>query len=99
MGLLGRTHLADDEGLWIEPCDSVHTFFMKFPIDVAFVDREGIVVRTIARLGPWRATRLHALARSCVELPPGVLERHGVVVGTRLRLERAVAEGDRRGKA
>lgn len=86
VGLLGRSGLADDEGLWIEPCDSVHTFFMRFPIDVAFVDRDGVVVRRIDRMRPWRATRLHVAARACVELAAGVLERHDVREGARLAL-------------
>ena len=89
VGLLGRPGLGEDEGLWIEPCDSVHTFFMRFPIDVAFVDRDGVVVRRIDRLVPWRATRLHAKARACVELAAGVLERHDVREGTRLALVEA----------
>lgn len=86
VGLLGRTGLESDEGLWIEPCDSIHTFFMRFPIDVAFVDRSGVVLRRLDGLPPWRATRLHARARACVELAPGVLERAGVREGSRLLL-------------
>lgn len=85
-GLLGRAGLEAEEGLWIEPCDSVHTFFMRFPIDVAFLDREGVVVAAAERLVPWRATRIHARARSCVELAAGVLGRYGVRPGARLAL-------------
>lgn len=90
-GLLGRSALAPDEGLWIEPCDSVHTFFMRFPIDVAFVDRQGVVVKRYDALPPWRATRLHARARACVELAAGTLSRHGVEEGARLSLVPAPA--------
>jgi uncharacterized membrane protein (UPF0127 family) len=86
VGLLGRERLGDDEGLWIEPCDSVHTFFMRFPIDVAFVDGEGVVVKRVDRLRPWRATRLHSRARACVELAAGTLARAGVQEGGRLAL-------------
>lgn len=86
VGLLGRPSLARDEGLWIEPCDSVHTFFMRFPIDVAFVDRKGTVIRCIDGLRPWRATRIHAQARACVELAAGTLAEAGVKEGTRLAL-------------
>jgi uncharacterized membrane protein (UPF0127 family) len=86
VGLLGRRSLARDEGLWIEPCDSVHTFFMRFPIDVAFVDRKGTVIRRIDSLRPWRATRIHANARACVELAAGTLAAAGVEEGTRLAL-------------
>jgi uncharacterized membrane protein (UPF0127 family) len=86
VGLLGRKQLGEDEGLWIEPCDSVHTLFMRFPIDVAFVDRSGVVVRKLDRLPPWRATRIHHRARACVELAAGVLQKYGVVEGSRLAL-------------
>ena len=92
VGLLGRPSLEADEGLWIEPCDSVHTFFMRFPIDVAFVDREGQVLKTVERLRPWRATRLYPRARACVELAAGTIARHGVTEGTRLALVRPPRE-------
>ncbi len=92
VGLLGRKSLADDEGLWIEPCDSVHTLFMRFPIDVAFVDRAGVVVRKLDRLPAWRVTRIHHRARACVELAAGVLQRYGVVEGSRLALVASGAE-------
>jgi uncharacterized membrane protein (UPF0127 family) len=88
VGLLGRSTLADDDGLWIEPCTSVHTFFMRFPIDLAFVDRRGIVIRRVDRLPPWRATAIQTRARACVELAAGVLEKTGVTVGTHLTLAR-----------
>ena len=91
IGLLGRRGLADDEGLWLEPCDSIHTFFMRFPIDVAFVDRHGFVIRCIERLRPWRATRLYAKARACIELAAGTLAAAGVREGSRLALVMAAA--------
>jgi uncharacterized protein len=86
VGLLGRRDLASDEGLWIEPCDSVHTFFMRFPIDVAFVDGRGVVIRCVEQLRPWRATRLYAGARACVELAAGTLAAFGLHEGSRLAL-------------
>lgn len=86
VGLLGHSSLKPQEGLWIEPCDSVHTFFMRFPIDVAFVDRQGTVIRRIDALPPWRATRIYAKARACVELAAGTLAAAGVQEGTRLAL-------------
>src|SRR5687767_15960030 len=53
IGLLGRTRLADGEGLWIEPCSSIHMFFMSFPIDALFLDHERRVIRMVANLQPW----------------------------------------------
>lgn len=92
VGLLGRAALAPGEGLWIEPCDSIHTFFMRFAIDVAFVDRQGTVVRRLDAVRPWRATRLYTQARACVELPAGTLASAGVVEGSRLALVRPVKD-------
>jgi len=53
-GLLGRTELARESALWIQPCNSIHTFFMKFSIDAVFVDRQ-LIVRQVQRgIRPWR---------------------------------------------
>jgi len=87
VGLLGRANLAPDEGLLIDPCNSVHTLFMRFPIDVAFLDADGRVVRAIANLQPWRATRIHSNARATLELAAGTLARIGIQEGD-LLLER-----------
>ena len=66
---------------------AVHSYtFRRFPIDVAFVDRQGTVIRRIDGLRPWRATRIHANARACVELAAGTLAAAGVKEGTRLAL-------------
>lgn len=86
IGLMGRSELPDGEGLWIEPCGSIHMFFMRFPLDVAFVDREGRVVRVCRGIRPWRMTLPVRRARAAVELPAGTLGRHGVDVGEVLRL-------------
>jgi uncharacterized membrane protein (UPF0127 family) len=84
VGLLGRAHLEPGEGLLIAPCNSVHTFFMRFSIDVAFLDKDGLVIRAVAHLKPWRATRIHPRAHATLELPAGALALAGVVDGDRL---------------
>ncbi len=86
-GLLGRDDLEDDGGLVIEPCNSIHTFFMRFPIDVLFLDREGRIVRTYENLPPWRMTRIHTSAQCVVELPAGRLSDTGTTAGDRILLE------------
>ena len=83
-GLLGARSLDADEGLWIQPCGSVHTFFMRFPIDVAFLDAGGAVVKTVSRLRPFRVASGGRRARSALELAPGALARLGVDVGQTL---------------
>lgn len=88
-GLLGRPSIAANEGLHIVPCNSIHMFFMKFAIDVAFLDPELRVVKTIHEIKPWRATRLYSDAHSALELAPGTLARRGVLEGDVLRFDRA----------
>ena len=83
-GLLGRSVLPEGRALAIAPCNAVHTFFMKFPIDAVFLDRRGRVVRTVPELPPWRATRFHFRAVEVVELPAGTLARTGTRVGDEL---------------
>jgi uncharacterized membrane protein (UPF0127 family) len=87
-GLLGRTGL-DDAALVIAPCNAVHTFFMRFPIDVVFVDRGGRVLRIAASVPAWRMTAsLRAFAT--IELAAGTAARTGLVRGHQLTLRRAV---------
>jgi uncharacterized membrane protein (UPF0127 family) len=86
-GLLGRAALGDGEALAISPCSSIHTFLMQFPIDAVFLDARGRVVRALAGLRPWRATRVHLRARQVVELPAGTLARSGTREGDQLAFE------------
>jgi uncharacterized protein len=82
-GLLGRSELPVGEGLLLRPTFSIHTFFMRFPIDAVFLDRSGSVVDVVGRLKPWRAaTRLRA--RAVLELAAGEAERLGLRFGERL---------------
>src|SRR5437868_14745465 len=53
-GLLGRGSLASGEGILIRPARAIHTLFMRFPIDVIFLDQHGQVVKIVAELAPWR---------------------------------------------
>ena len=74
-GLLGRRRLPEGRALCIEPCTSIHTLFMKFPIDALFLRGDGVVVRAIARMRPFRLTRFYPAAAMAVELAAGTLER------------------------
>jgi len=86
-GLMGRRSLAVGEGLHILPCNSIHTFFMRIPIDVVFLDRQGVIVKQLPALPPWRATSVYFQSRSVLELPAGVLEASGTREGDRLTFE------------
>jgi uncharacterized protein len=92
IGLMGRRGLPEGGGLVIDPCGSIQTWFMTFPIDVAFVARDGRVVRLAHAVPPWRLGPIARGARSVIELPAGTLERTGTVVDDRLILEPVPAE-------
>jgi hypothetical protein len=85
-GLLGRDGLPDGEGLLIKPANSVHMFFMRFAIDVVFLDRDLVVRKIVEALRPWRLAGCRG-ARAALELPAGTASRRGVTVGERLTLE------------
>jgi len=82
-GLLGRSQLGAGEGLLLKPAGSVHTFFMRFPIDVVFIDRDGCVTRVVHALRPWRAAGSRR-ARAVLELPAGACARAEITPGSRL---------------
>jgi uncharacterized membrane protein (UPF0127 family) len=71
-GLLGRDGLKPGEGLWIVPCESVHTFFMRFPIDLVYLDREHRVKKVRNAVGAWRMSACFS-AHSVLELPAGTI--------------------------
>ena len=82
-GLLGRSGLDHDQGLLIPRTSSIHMFFMRFPIDAVFLDRDLRVRKIVADLAPWRAAWAPG-ARSVLELPAGAAGRAGIEVGSRL---------------
>jgi uncharacterized membrane protein (UPF0127 family) len=85
-GLLGRRCLDPDEGLLIRPSSSIHMFFMRFPIDAVFLDRDLVVRKVVSELRPWRIAVARG-AKSVVELAAGEVARRGVAVGDRLTSE------------
>lgn len=86
-GLIGANPLEEGEGLLIEPCNSVHCFFMSFPIDVVYMNRENQVIGLDREMKPWRVGKVHWRARSVIELPAGTLQRTGTSVGDRLSIQ------------
>jgi uncharacterized membrane protein (UPF0127 family) len=71
-GLLGRTALLPGEGLWIRPCEAVHTFGMRFPIDLVYLDRSLRVRKVRVHVRPWRLSAC-LTAHSVLELPAGTI--------------------------
>ncbi len=84
VGLLGRSGLDTGEALLLDPCTSVHTAFMRFTIDVVYVDRDGKVVKTSPHLKPFRASGILRGGRSVIELPAGVIESTGTTAGDQI---------------
>ena len=85
-GLLKHTGLEPGEGLWIVPCESVHSFFMKFTIDVLYLDRKHRVKKLRPEMGPWRVSAC-LTAHSVLELPAGTIVRTGTKTGDQLEIK------------
>jgi uncharacterized protein len=86
-GLLGRTELPKGEALIIRPCNSIHTIFMRFPIDVLFVDAHNTIVKIKSFLKPFRLTGIYFNTAYVVELPAGTIEESHAAEGHTLILK------------
>lgn len=80
-GLMFRDTIKEGEGLFIERCNSIHTFFMKFPIDVIFISSDGRVVDMVEGMPPFRVSKIFFDACAVVELPAGTIRRSGTSKG------------------
>lgn len=85
-GLLKHTSLEPGDGLWIVPCESVHSFGMKFTIDVLYLDRKQKVRKTRSEMVPRRISAC-LTAHSVLELPAGTISRTGTVAGDQLEIK------------
>jgi uncharacterized membrane protein (UPF0127 family) len=81
VGLLGSPPLAPGEGLLITPCHSVHSFGMRYAIDVAYLSADGRVLRLASAMPPWRFHWPVKGACAVLELPAGTLEQANAQVG------------------
>jgi uncharacterized membrane protein (UPF0127 family) len=88
-GLMLSEKLCRDEGLLIEPCSSIHTWFMRFPIDVLYVDRDDVVLRADPEMKPWRFGPVFTGAHWVLELPPGAIRDSETEPGDRLLIHAA----------
>ena len=84
-GLLGRDGVEPGHAMLIAPCSSIHTWFMRFPIDVIFATRDGRVLKTCAAVPAWRIA-IGWGAYAAVELPVGTIEQSNLKAGDRLEL-------------
>ena len=87
-GLLKHTSLPEGQGLWIVPCEAVHTFGMNFPIDVIFVNRKRVVVKIREHM-PKRRISMCLKAHGVLELPAGMAAKTGTQPGDQLEFTEA----------
>jgi len=89
-GLLKHDRLEPGEGLWIVPCESVHSFFMKFAIDLVYLDKHYKVKKVRHRMVPWRMSVCLA-AHSILELPAGTVKATATEAGDQLEIQEQAA--------
>ncbi len=87
LGLMGKKELPFGAGLHIVPCNSIHTFFMRIPIDALFLDKSLKVVKVLPAMVPWRLSSLYFQAHSVLELPSGTSLASGTLEGDQLAFE------------
>lgn len=85
-GLMFRKELSNGGGLYLHPCKSIHTFFMKFPIDVLYLDKEWKIVGMEEQLEPGKMGRHFTGAASVIELESGSIQKNGIQEGQIVKL-------------
>jgi len=85
-GLLGLDKLGAQYAMVIKPCNSIHTFFMRFPIDVLFLGKDKKVIKAITNMPPFRVSPIYIKSLLVVELPAGVIESTATSVGDQLSI-------------
>ncbi len=85
-GLLGKSHLKEGEMLWILRCNSIHTFFMKFPIDCVFLNKQMSVCSIQSHVKPWRLVLPIFKATSVIEMEAGKALQFNIQIGDQLHV-------------
>ena len=85
-GLLGKREFSKGQALLIKPCNSIHTFFMRFSIDVLFLDRDSRVIKVINCFRPFRFSAIYFKAASAIELPCGTIQSSSTQEGDEISL-------------
>ena len=87
-GLMGasETDFGDGRGLWIVPCHGVHTLAMRFPIDVIYLNKTGMVVHVVQKLRPWRFAPIRMQAATVLELPSGKAVETATAIGDKIEI-------------
>lgn len=85
-GLMGRAALMPGQGLEIRPCNSVHTCFMQFDLDLIFLDKDRRILHLERSMQPWRMSKIIKAATIVVELPGGTIDATGCEIGHLLKV-------------
>jgi len=85
-GLLGRKSIEKGEALIIQSCNSIHSFFMRFPIDVLFVNKTDKVVAVTNSFAPFRISKIYFTASYVIELPAGSIKATSTSVGDKIEI-------------
>ena len=88
VGLLRDRDLAEGDGLWIIPCNSIHSFAMRFIFDAVFLNEKMCVVHLHPEMKPWRISSMVLASRSVLELPAGTIARSGTKLGDQFEMRR-----------
>jgi len=80
-GLLGTKSLSQNYALIIKPCSSVHTYFMQYNIDVAFVDKDNKIIAMVHDLAPFKISNIYFNSAFCIEFPSGTLKKTSTTIG------------------
>lgn len=88
VGLLRDKALAQGDGLWIVPCNSIHSIGMHFIFDAIFLDKKLRVVHLVREMKPWRISKIAFSAHSVLELPAGLISQTGTVIGDQFEMRR-----------
>jgi uncharacterized membrane protein (UPF0127 family) len=88
VGLLRDKELAEGDGLWIVPCNSIHSFAMRFAFDAVFLDHDLRIIHLMGEMKPWRISPIKFAAHSVLELPAGVIAQSGSRLGDQLEMRR-----------
>ena len=90
----GQPGFSAGQALWIVPCRGVHTLAMRFPLDLIYLDRDGVVVDLRATVAPWRFAPIHFHAASVLELPSGAIRRSNTSIGDTVEIVTSLDQAD-----
>jgi uncharacterized membrane protein (UPF0127 family) len=91
IGLLGRSRLEGNSGLWIQGSGSIHTFFMRFAIDLVFLDENLVVTKIVEKVQPWRMVWRGWKSASVIELQSGFVEKCPLSIGEQLHVDHSLS--------